>query len=797
MKRYSRIMSLSSTALVMFSTPVLAQTPPADAVDSSDIIVTAQRRSESLLNTPLAISATKGETLVKTGIADITSLRFSTPGFMTLSGVGFTQIYIRGIGNRILIGADPSVATFVDDVPRVYGALVDNLANVERVEVLKGAQGGLYGRNATGGVLNIITRQPSTDRVIAEGRVSYGQKKTFNANVFVNIPLNENVAINFVGLRESHDDYVKNLATANPYQSYASLSATQAAALGDTGQRAYLLANPNLAKALDNGSKVSRLNSLDRWYVAGKIGFQGDGFTVTLSGDYNQDGGSNGNGWQNQNPAKTYAVYRSLMSTTGNLLFGSIAPTGPAILPAAYVNPPQGKFESLGSIEHHSLIKDYGVSARADVDLPGMTLSSITAFRWNNGEFRGDVGISNVPLAGFVSAPSRRFVYQELRMVSTNDGPFTWLGGATYFHENVDYAQISVVLGQPLSTTRSTTTTTAFSGYAQGEYSVTDRLKFIASLRYISEKKGGFYPAQTVTIFNFAPDMPVAGRPMGLVPGVAVPAVSVSDTLNKLLPSATISYGLEGGGNIYIRWARGLKTGGVNPLVHPAQTLGTINAFKPEEVDTYEAGYKTNLFNRKVQLSSAIFYNDFRNLQVTRAGYTGLSLVMLNAGRAKTYGGELSVDWRVSPIFNISANMGYLHARYTDFKFAGIPQLQVGAFDLSGNTMLLAPKWQGSVTASVDKPISANLNVAGTLLYSYISKYFTTDDNNPIVAQKGYSLVNARIGVHTADQKYGLYLAVKNMFNKHYAVYGTSSGTSDYIIPGAPRIISGQLEVKF
>ena len=111
--------------------------------------------------------------------------------------------------------------------------------------------------------------------------------------------------------------------------------------------------------------------------------------------------------------------------------------------------------------------------------------------------------------------------------------------------------------------------------------------------------------------------------------------------------------------------------------------------------------------------------------------------------------------------------------------------------------MLLAPKWQGSVTASVDKPISANLNVAGTLLYSYMSKYFTTDDNNPIVAQKGYSLVNARIGVHTADQKYGLYLAVKNMFNKRYAVYGTSSGTSDYIIPGAPRIISGQLEVKF
>ena len=104
-----------------------------------DIVVTAQRRAENVLSVPLSITATKGETLRATNITDVTSLRFSTPGFTSVSGTGYTQLYIRGIGNRISVGADPSVALFIDDVPRTYASLVDDFTNVERVEVLKGA----------------------------------------------------------------------------------------------------------------------------------------------------------------------------------------------------------------------------------------------------------------------------------------------------------------------------------------------------------------------------------------------------------------------------------------------------------------------------------------------------------------------------------------------------------------------------------------------------------------------------------------------------------------------------------
>ena len=240
--KYALLSGVALTATVT-SAPAFAQDPPAStpapaaapapsAVGFGDIVVTAQRRAENVLSVPLSITAVKGETLQATNITDITSLRFNTPGFMSVSGTGYTQIYIRGIGNRISVGADPSVALFIDDVPRTYAALVDDFTNVERVEVLKGAQGGLYGRNSTGGVINIITRQPNPDKFAAEARVGYGTKKTFDASVYVNLPLNDNVAMNFNAVRKTHDDYTPNRAFKNPYQTYQNLSPAAAASAG-------------------------------------------------------------------------------------------------------------------------------------------------------------------------------------------------------------------------------------------------------------------------------------------------------------------------------------------------------------------------------------------------------------------------------------------------------------------------------------------------------------------------------------------------------------------------------------
>jgi iron complex outermembrane receptor protein len=714
---------------------------------------------------------------------------------------------------------------FIDDVPRTYASIVDDFTNVERVEVLKGAQGGLYGRNATGGAINIITRQPNPDKFAAEARVGYGSKKTFDASVYVNLPLNDNVAFNFNAVRKSHDDYTPNRADKNPYQHYQSLSPAEALAFGDTGQRAYLIAHPGLAQALDSGTKVSHMNNQDFWAFNGKMLFRGDGFKVTLAGDYQNSPDSNGGGWQAFYQGDTlapgapqYGVYQFLMGafsptcavdpvncSTGEKIFGQ--PTAGAILPKAYVfKKRQTAFDTLGSIETHGFTKDYGASAKADVDMPGFVLTSITAFRWNHSRFRGDIGVGNVPIAGFETNFVRRSFYQELRMVSNIDGPFRWLAGATYYHDKIDNSLLSIVLGIPFNPTLATTVTNSFSGYAQGEYNFTDQLKLTASVRYVTEKKTGAYPAQNASVFD-----PNANGGQGqLNNNVPIPAFNGATGAHKFLPAITLSYGLPNGGTIYARWAQGLKTGGVNPVVSPGQTGGVVNAFKPEKVTTYEVGAKANLFNRKVQVTTAVFYNDYTDLAITKTGYSGLPFVLFNAKKARTYGAEASVNWQAAKWLALGANVGYLNAKYKNFACGGefvgpkeycIAALQVPAFNNNGNTMIQSPKWQGGLTAQMDLPVTDNWNLAGTVLYSFSSKFFNDDENRPASAggtiQKAYSVTNVRFGAHSADNRLGVYVSVKNLFNKHYQVFGTSSNTASYSTPGAPRIVMGQVELKF
>ena len=138
-------------------------------------------------------------------------------------------------------------------------------------------------------------------------------------------------------------------------------------------------------------------------------------------------------------------------------------------------------------------------------------------------------------------------------------------------------------------------------------------------------------------------------------------------------------------------------------------------------------------------MTAAVFYNKYKDLQVTRGGTAGvIQLVYFNAGKARTYGAEASVAWQPNKIFNISANLGYLNAKYINFSSPGIPSLGVGAFDVSGNRMPFSAKWQGSVTASLDTPINDNFNAVASLLYSYQTG--STDlTNEPTIAQKGFS----------------------------------------------------------
>ena len=203
MKTNGMFYAASILAFPIMVAPALAQD---SAGEIQEIVVTAQRRAQTLTEVPNSVQAFTGQQLAVKGISSYTDLQFVTPGYLPNTASGFTEIFIRGIGNDIYTGADPSVATFVDDVPHIWGSSSDSLLDVERVEVLKGAQGGLYGRNATGGVVNVITRQPNTDQFEGNSLLDYGEKSTVRIGTYLNLPLNDRIAVSVAGERISTTD---------------------------------------------------------------------------------------------------------------------------------------------------------------------------------------------------------------------------------------------------------------------------------------------------------------------------------------------------------------------------------------------------------------------------------------------------------------------------------------------------------------------------------------------------------------------------------------------------------------
>jgi iron complex outermembrane receptor protein len=769
---------LGSTAAFAQPTPEAPPSPTANQPSNSglqDIIVTAQRRAQNLLSVPLSIQAFSGENLASTGIKSISELQFTTPGFSPQDGVGYTQLFIRGIGNNIFVGADPSVVTYIDDTPRIYGSMINTLADVDRVEILKGAQGGLYGRNATGGVINIITRQPS-DKFVADAKVSYGSRNTLVASAYVNVPVTDKVAWSFSVTRESHSPYIRNLLT--PSERYTAAMFPTTTPYGTAAQTA----------ALFNSSfhPPSGVGNQDFWTGDTKLRLQlANNFKITFAGDYSRKHDSTGDQWTNQTPGY-------LQNNVQNVFFPYLAGINPGtstgaaangLCAAGYVCLPPGFFKAGGKWTTYATVPpsanlvDYGGSAKVELNLPGWDITSISSYRTQKQYYYNDSSGSSAPLVIPIINNRRWNFYQEVRAVSNDKGPFHFLAGATYLRNHtygntvINYFGIAAFTGGP---TVATDDVNNWSVYGQVGYDLTDKLNLTVSGRYVHEKN---------------------------VASFASPTVSSATLLSqKFLPSANLSYKLEGGGVIYARYAKGWKAGGINPVTAPSVFQGGPGSlFGPEQVDTYEIGYRAPLFDRKVQVTSALFYNNYKGLQTTTGGdssHPDILEAIINAGSARTWGAEGSITYRPIRPVTLGVDVGYLHAKYIKFSQTSTT-VGLQTFNADGQHMVYAPKLQAGFTANLDQPISDQLRLVGNLLTSHISKVKQSlTDGTPTMFQPGYWLTNVRIGVRTTDDHYGAYLYVNNLFNKYYTVYGSFTLGNEQV-EGNPRIIGGELDVKF
>jgi iron complex outermembrane receptor protein len=711
-------------ALSLAVSPALAQTEDAapqaaNAEDDGTIVVTAQRRAENLQKVPLAVTAISSNDLANQGIETVADLGGKVPGLTVQKFNGIVQPFLRGIGSSTsTAGVESSVAVYMDGIyfSRLPSSFFD-LANVERVEVLKGPQGTLFGRNSTGGVINVVTREPSYNTEFS-GSVGYGRFDAFDGNAYFSTGLSDKAAVAFSVVGKTSDGYGINSTTGNRY-----------------GFEDSILAN-------------------------GKLMFEPSEATkIILGGFYS---------WSKNSGNKAAFPGTSSVSLTHYY----VDPGNDQVYSSADV----GFYEAISGRDQGEKFKTWGGSLRLDQDLDFANLVSISGYSHVS---QDSTYTDYVPQDEFlVPAYARVNLFtQELQLVSKPGSDFDWIVGLYYLNNKTWYTNdtvfdIPLFYGDNPLNAPATLRVKSIATFAQASYKLTPELKLTAGLRYTWDKTSGRGTVEGVAFY--APDTSKVDKP------------SFKVALDYQVTPDVMAYAL---------FSRGFKSGSYNILTYSSP------ATQPEELDDYEVGLKTELFDRRVRLNLAAFYYDISNpqVQLIQSGTTFLS----NAGGAEVKGAEADINIKAAPGLNLRGSLAYLDAKYTDYQNApaGIPDLinggsiQLPNIDASGNRLPFAAKWSFNLGGdySIDTPLG---EVTLTADWFHNSGY--TFEPDTFLRQGAYDLVNAQVKLQANDN-----LAVRvwgrNLLDKKIiAAAATQYGYAGYPWSPAPPLTYGvALDFKF
>lgn len=696
--------SMRSVGVLCGLAAMTASMGPAYAQDEETgldtIIVTAQKKEESLQKTPLAVSVLEGDFMDANRIINFGDVGARVPGFSLSQPIKTqTTIALRGAGSvEDSAGADQAVGVFIDDVYMGNPSTFDfDLFDLERVEVLRGPQGTIFGKNVVGGALNFITRNPGEETVV-KAELTYGRFNRFDARGSVSGPLVEDKLFGLFSFSSRNSDgYTKNIYTGN---------------------------------RLDADDQMSGRTKL-RWTPT-------ENFEALIGADYSRD--------------KSYGISRVYRG-----------PTPPTV----------GTIATDVTRVNHNLDGGYdrtmwGTNAKLTYSLDQGEIVSVTSYRDSTHNTATDADGTPFSAVEFVdiAADVKQFT-QELRLANTA-GRLSYIVGAYYFFSDYSRIETLSVQGAPGSYLDSITggmafpeilgqriKTKSYAGFAQGTYSLTDRLRLTAGARYTWEKKYG----NTVCI----------------LPGVQcgeVYDVPVEQHWSAVTPKFTVDTDLTENMFAYATVSRGFKSGGfASGFEDPASAAVPFN---PEFAWNYELGLKTRWFDNRLQLNVAGYYVDYKDLQVRFFGGDGRTIVG-NSGASKNKGVEVELD--AAPVKGLEfwANYAFQKGKYD--------QLVLEGEDYGGNVTIFTPKhsisFGGSYTA--DLPNDAHLRFMGDLTHKSIS--YTTPSNDPERGIKYDALLNASVTYIFPSEQWEIQMWGKNLTNEHIAV-----GSSDYglfLIPAA------------
>lgn len=649
-----------------------------------EVIVTTQRRTTDVQTTAAAVTAFSSDDLALRSAYSVEDLNSLSPSVLVSSFQGEAQIYIRGIGYSSIIGGSDSSTAFHSDgvyISRAAGAIPAYL-DVERVEVLRGPQGTLYGRNATGGSVNVISKGPG-DRFEYDTQVTAGNYDRYRVAGAIGGPVSERFGIRFAASRETRDGY----------------TTLQRPSSGVGGADAV----------------TDDVEDKDEWMARLTVeATPTDSLTLVLKADY----------YEADDAAVVWHYFDD--GTNTNPVYQALVP--PAIRPRPYSR------TYASDLEHFNKARAAGVSGKVQWDIGEYTLTSLTSYRETRPYNHDDLDASPVFGVDQLRMEDQEQVSQELQLTSPTSGRLQWILGAYYFDEenfirNEYFLPFTDALfGLPddpaccLLELNGSTQTRAYALFGEATFKLTDRLDLLLGGRYSDERRDG----SNRVVFRDTP-----------APIFDNVADFEAESFSSFTPKAGLNFLLSDAVFLYVSASRGFKSGGFNPGSYQNEP------FDPEEIWAYELGAKLTLLDGRLRMNTAAFNYDYTDLQVQDVENN--NVVIRNAAAAEVRGIELESSWLATDALRIDASVTWLDAQFTEGALPDPKFPAQGVQSLDGRKLPRAPEWKAGVGAQYVASVSNGGTITLRADYIWQDEIYFSAFNVPQLKEDSYGWAKARL----------------------------------------------------
>lgn len=757
---------------------VMAQSVPAGVASLEEIVVTARKREERLLDVPVAVTAVGAEQIEAHSIAALDDITYVVPnlsitrGGTDAGGTGFSVIYVRGIGQVDYANSiDPGVGTYFDGVylGRSVGGNFD-LPDVQQVEVLRGPQGTLFGKNTMGGAINVTTKRPTFENDLSLA-VTYGEDNRLDGEIEADVKLTDTLAARAVAAYRSQDGYLERYYGGD--------------ALGEEDTfvgRVKLEYRPsetlNVLLSLDHtsagGSSGKTVKLFDPFAVGDQLGILWNDVPPAFVADLFDDGAINGSSPPIPGlPTVPYSVLEGERIGPQNDFndLRTNASTGPL----------SNDFES------------FGAALRVEWELGGATLRSITAHRELDSRVGGDQDGQSANASVAYWGDEQSQFSQELNLYGSTDR-IDWLAGLYYFSEDADAAQdvrqnlpwfmVDLLFG---------TKTESYAGFAEATWRFADRWSLVGGVRHTSEDKD-FYAHQACQ----------PGMLLPCVNGDFLPYTTTSDSWSSTDPRLGLQFRPNDDWLLYVQYSTGFKSGGFN--ARPSNPADARRSFDMEELAAWEIGAKGTFAGGKAVVSLAAFTYDYSDLQMVIAGINPTSgtavAVVGNLGDASIEGAEAELTWQPIPRLLFNAAVGYTRASYDSLDPAVLDVItSVGSPAVSLDSDLpRTPELTWNAGIEYGWPVGAAGDFSARLDYAWVDEQYNDIQNFREAMTPGHENVNARI-TYRHGERWEAALYARNLTDEEYVAnaFWPQGGQASvlFLIPNEPREVGLTFKLKF